>query len=49
MEMQEMPDVSSTNGENVEAGKATLDVKTDNVENLNKESQELKGMFFFIF
>lgn len=47
MEMQEMPDVSSVKGDDTEASKATLVVKSDAAENLEKETQELKGTIYY--
>lgn len=44
-----MPSVSSANGEDIEASKATLEVKRDDTEDLNKEKQELKGMTSFYY
>lgn len=46
MEMQEVPSVSSAKGEDIEASKATLEVKSDDTENRDKETQDLKGTIY---
>lgn len=46
MEMQDMPGVSSAKGEDIEASKDTPEGKSDDAENLDKETQEFKGMIY---
>lgn len=42
-----MPGVNSAKGEDIEASKDLLEGKSDDAGNLDKETQEFKGMIYY--